>query len=92
MVGTALVVGLWSKRDDFVEAFGSASIGVLSAAVGLQVIWLIARSEAWHVCVLAAGGSVGRRRLYRAAGLGYLGNLFNSGAGRLSARRAQRCC
>ncbi|HEX2233818.1 MAG TPA: hypothetical protein VHG69_10705 [Thermoleophilaceae bacterium] len=81
MVGTALVVGLWSKRDDFVEAFGSASIGVLSVAVGLQVIWLIARSEAWHVCVLAAGGSVGRRRLYRAAGLGYLGNLFNSSVG-----------
>ncbi len=81
IVAAALVVGLWNKRHDFVESFGSASLGVLSAAVGLQVIWLIARSEAWHVCVEAAGGTVDRRRLYRAAAVGYLGNLFNSNFG-----------
>jgi hypothetical protein len=81
VVGAALVVGLWSKRADFVEAFGSASFSVLSAAIALQVVWLVARSEAWHVCVGAAGGRVGRRRLYRAAGVGYLGNLFNSSFG-----------
>lgn len=81
VVAGALVAGLWDKREDFVEAFGSASLGVLSAAMGMQVIWLIARSEAWHVCVEAAGGSVSRRRLYRAAGVGYLGNLFNSSFG-----------
>lgn len=81
VVAAALVLGLWNKREDFVEAFGSASLQVLSAAVGLQVIWLIARSEAWHVCVGAAGGRVGRRRLYRAAAVGYLGNLFNSNFG-----------
>jgi len=81
IVATALVVGLWNKRDDFVESFGSASLQVLSTAVGLQVIWLVARSEAWHVCVGAAGGRVGRRRLYRAAAVGYLGNLFNSNFG-----------
>jgi len=40
-------------------------------------VWLVARSEAWHVCVGAAGGQVSRRRLYRAASLGYLGNTFN---------------
>jgi hypothetical protein len=80
-VGAALVVGLWSKREDFVEAFTSASFLVLSAAALLQVAWLVARSEAWHVCVGAAGGNVGRRRLYRAAALGYLGNLFNSSFG-----------
>lgn len=39
------------------------------------------RSEAWHVCVVAAGGSVGRRRLYGAAGIGYLGNLLNPQVG-----------
>jgi hypothetical protein len=38
---------------------------------------LVARSEAWHVCVGAAGGQVSRRRLYRAASVGYLGNTFN---------------
>jgi uncharacterized membrane protein YbhN (UPF0104 family) len=81
VVAAALVVGLWNKRHDFVEAFGNASLAVLAAGVGLQVIWLIARTEAWHVCVEAAGGSVDRRVLYRAAATGYLGNLFNSSFG-----------
>lgn len=81
VVTAALVYGLWDKRDDFVEAFSSASVVTLSAAVALQVVWLIARSEAWHVCVDAAGGVVGRRRLYHAAAVGYLGNLFNSNFG-----------
>ena len=69
------------RRDEFGTAFGSASLLVLGAAVLLQVIWLIARSEAWHVCVGAAGGSVNRRRLYRAASVGYLGNVFNGNFG-----------
>jgi uncharacterized membrane protein YbhN (UPF0104 family) len=81
VVAAALVVGLWNKRDDFVTALQSASAKVLIGAVGLQVVWLIARSEAWHVCVEAAGGTAGRRLLYRAAALGYLGNLFNSNFG-----------
>lgn len=80
-VAVALVVGLWNKRHDFVAAFGSASPQVLGAAIALQVVWLVARSEAWHVCVGAAGGNVSRRRLYRAASVGYLGNLFNSNFG-----------
>jgi uncharacterized membrane protein YbhN (UPF0104 family) len=75
------VVGLWSKREDFVTALGDAPAWALAAAALLQVIWLIARSEAWHVCVDAAGGEVNRRRLYRAAAVGYLGNLFNSSFG-----------
>ena len=81
VVAVALVVGLWGMRDEFGAAFGSASFLILGAAVLLQVVWLIARSEAWHVCVGAAGGSVPRRRLYRAASVGYLGNLFNSNFG-----------
>ena len=47
----------------------------------MQVIWLIARSEAWYVCVDAAGGDCGRRPLYRAAAVGYLGNLLNPSFG-----------
>ncbi len=81
VVGVALAVGLWGKRDDFVTALGDAPAWALAAAALLQVIWLIARSEAWHVCVDAAGGEVKRRRLYRAAAVGYLGNLFNSSFG-----------
>ena len=81
VVAAALVVGLWNKRHDFVEAFGSASAVTLGVAIVTQIIWLLARSEAWHVCVEAAGGRVSRRRLYRAAAVGYVGNLFNSTVG-----------
>lgn len=80
-VTAALVAGLYGKRDDFVSSLDAASAGVLAAAVAMQVIWLIARSEAWHVCVDAAGGDCGRRPLYRAAAVGYLGNLLNSSFG-----------
>jgi uncharacterized membrane protein YbhN (UPF0104 family) len=81
VVAGALIVGLWGSREEFASAIGGASMLILGAAVVLQVIWLIARSEAWHVCVDAAGGEVNRRRLYRAASVGYLGNLFNSNFG-----------
>jgi hypothetical protein len=42
---------------------------------------LLARSEAWNVSVRAAGGTVGRRRLYRAASVGYVGNIANGELG-----------
>ena len=80
-VTAALVIGLYGKRDDFVEALDAASLGVLATAVAMQVLWLVLRSEAWHVCVDAAGGEAGRRPLYRAAGVGYLGNLLNANFG-----------
>ena len=80
-VTAILAYVLWDMRDDFVSALGDASLLVLGAAALLQVIWLLFRSEAWHVCVDAAGGSVSRRRLYRASAIGYLGNLVNSHIG-----------
>jgi len=81
LVAAALVAGLWNKRHDFTEAFSSASALTLGVAIATQVVWLLARSEAWHVCVESAGGRVDRRRLYRAAALGYVGNVFNSTVG-----------
>jgi uncharacterized membrane protein YbhN (UPF0104 family) len=81
VVAVALAAGLWGKRHDFVAAFSSASAAVLAGSVVLQLAWLVLRSEAWHVCVDAAGGEVSRRRLYRAASVGYLGNQFNPNFG-----------
>lgn len=81
VVTTALFVGLYDKRHDFVNALDTASAGLLAAAVAMQIVWLLARSEAWHVCVDAAGGDCGRRPLYRASAIGYLGNLLNSSFG-----------
>jgi len=80
-VALALGFGLWDKRDAFASSISDASWWILGLAVLLQVIWLIARSEAWLVCVAAAGGAVSRRRLFRASSVGYLGNLFNSHIG-----------
>ena len=73
----ALAFALHNDRHEFVQALGAAPLWVLGAAVGMHVCWLIARSEAWSVCIAAAGGRVGRRRLYRASSLGYLGNILN---------------
>ena len=77
LVAIALAIGLAGHGHEFVVALGSAPFWVLGAAVALHVLWLLARSEAWGVCIGAAGGSVGRRRLYRASSLGYVGNIFN---------------
>ena len=81
IVLAALAFGLWDKRGDFADALTSASAWVLGGAIALQLVWLLARSEAWHVCVGAAGGSVSRRRLFRASAVGYVGNIFNPNFG-----------
>jgi uncharacterized membrane protein YbhN (UPF0104 family) len=76
-----LVYVLGDRREEFGAALRTAPVLVLLAAVALQIVALVARSEAWHVCVDAAGGTVGRRRLFRAAGMGYLGSQLNSQLG-----------
>jgi hypothetical protein len=77
LVAIALAIGLAGHGHEFVVALRSAPFWVLGVAVALHVFWLLARSEAWNVCIDAAGGSVGRRQTYRASSLGYLGNIFN---------------
>src|SRR5215207_4444095 len=77
LVAIALVIGLAGHREKFLTALGSAPLWLLGVAVALHVFWLVARSEAWSVCIRAAGGRCGRRRLYRASSVGYLGNIFN---------------
>lgn len=77
MVIGALALAISGDSDKFAKALSDAPLWILGIAAALQIVWLIARSEAWHVCVNAAGGTVGRTRLYRASALGYLGGLFN---------------
>jgi uncharacterized membrane protein YbhN (UPF0104 family) len=82
MVGFGLVVVAIGGRWGSVEhALTSAPLWILAVATLLQLVSLIARSEAWHRCVRAAGGSVGRRTLFRAASVGYVGNLVNGELG-----------
>jgi hypothetical protein len=72
---------LAGKRHELSGALSSASLLTLAAGVALQLLALLSRTEAWSVCVTAAGGSVGRRRLYRASSVGYVGSLVNAQLG-----------
>ena len=76
-----LVLVLARRRAEFAVALHSAPISLLALAALLQIVALLARSEAWLVCVRAAGGSVSRRMLYRAAGVGYLASVVNGSVG-----------
>lgn len=76
-----LVMVLAGHREEFAEAFTSASLGVLLLATVLQIVALLARTEAWHGCINAAGGTVARRVLFRASSVGYVGSLLNAQLG-----------
>lgn len=81
VVTAVLVIELAGRRGQFVAALRSAPIWILTLAVLLQIAALLARSEAWKVCVGAAGGTVSRRLLFRAAGVGYLASVVNGSVG-----------
>lgn len=72
---------LAGHRSQFETALHSAPISLLLASMLLQIVALLARSEAWYVCVGAAGGTVSRRLLFRAAGVGYLASVLNGSVG-----------
>jgi hypothetical protein len=76
-----LVILLAGRQDDFEAALSDATVSVLSATVLLQIVALLARSEAWHLTIQAAGGTVDRRVLYRASSMGVLGSLLNAQLG-----------
>ena len=67
-VATAAVLGLLlaGRGHEFVAALSDAGPPVLAVTVLLQIVALLARSEAWHLTIGAAGGTVARRVLYRA--------------------------
>ena len=80
-VTAVLAYVLSDRREEFGAALQSAPLGILLAATMLQLLALVTRTEAWHVCVGASGGTVGRRCLYRSASLGYVGSQLNSQIG-----------
>ena len=81
LVTLAVVVvfgmALASKSDSFAAALHTTPLGLLGLAAGLQLLALLARTEAWNVCVKAAGATVGRRCLYRAASVGSVASVAN---------------
>src|ERR1700760_2317111 len=68
-----LVIVLAGRRHEFTASLSSVAVPVLLVTVVLQIVALLSRSEAWHLSIEAAGGSVARRALYRASSMGVLG-------------------
>lgn len=82
LTATAVLVWvLYDKREAFATALQSAPIEVLVLAATLQLVALLTRTEAWHLCVEAAGATCGRRQLYHSAALGSLASQLNSQLG-----------
>jgi uncharacterized membrane protein YbhN (UPF0104 family) len=69
------------RSHEFVDALSAAEAWVLAATVLLQIGALVSRSEAWHLTVRAAGGTVARRVLYRASSMQVLGSVINGQLG-----------
>jgi uncharacterized membrane protein YbhN (UPF0104 family) len=80
-VAALLVAALAGERAEFTTALSSASVGVLAITMLLQVVALVSRSEAWHLTIEEAGGTVSRRVLYRASSMQVLGSVLNSHLG-----------
>jgi uncharacterized membrane protein YbhN (UPF0104 family) len=86
-VGGALVVGallayvLAGRGAQFSAALRTAPITLLALSVLLQIGALLARTEAWTICVRAAGATVNRRVLFRSAALGCIASIVNGSVG-----------
>lgn len=82
-LGTALLLAwlLAGRGDEFAAALSGVSGTVIAATVLLQALALVSRSEAWHLTIGAAGGTVSRRVLYRASSLQVLGGTLNGHLG-----------
>jgi hypothetical protein len=90
MASLALAAVLVHRWDELSAGITGAPGPIIAAGVALQTLALVARSEAWYVCVRASGGRVGRRRLYRASSMGCVGGLLNcalSSSARIAALR-----
>ena len=81
LTAAILVVLLAGRRDEFGEALSSAPVWVLGVTALLQIVALVSRSEAWHLTIGAAGGTVARRVLYRASSMQVLGGVINGHLG-----------
>jgi uncharacterized membrane protein YbhN (UPF0104 family) len=81
ITAAALVIVLAGRRHEFATALSRAALWVLGVTALLQVVALLARTEAWHLTIEAAGGTVARRVLYRASSMQVLGSVVNGQLG-----------
>jgi uncharacterized membrane protein YbhN (UPF0104 family) len=76
-----LALVLAGRRDEFATALSDVALWVLGVTILLQVVALVSRSEAWHLTIGAAGGTVDRRTLYRASSMQVIGGVLNGHLG-----------
>ena len=82
LVTAAVLVWLLAgRREEFASALSSVSAWVIVVTVLLQALALVSRSEAWHITIEAAGGTVPRRLLYRASSMQVIGGTLNGHLG-----------
>jgi uncharacterized membrane protein YbhN (UPF0104 family) len=86
IVGSTAAVGalawaLAGRRHEFATALSNTPLWVLGVTALLQIVALLSRSEAWHLTIEAAGGTVPRRILYRASSMQVIGSLINGNLG-----------
>jgi len=82
-LGTAAILAtmLAGRRDEFAAALSSTALWIVAVTVALQIVALVSRSEAWHLTIQAAGGTVARRVLYRASSMQVVGSVVNGHLG-----------
>ncbi len=86
-VGGALLVAavlgyvLAGRGAQFSAALRTAPIALVALSVLLQIGALLTRTEAWAICVRAAGGTVSRRVLFRSAAFGCIASIVNGSVG-----------
>ena len=76
-----LAVVLTGRGSQFSAALVAAPIWLLTLAAVLHLGSLVTRGEAWNGCILAAGGTVSRRVVLRAAGVGSLASVISAQLG-----------
>ncbi len=81
LTAAVLALVLAGRRHEFTQALAEATLWVLALTALLQIVALLARSEAWHLTIEAAGGTVARRVLFRASSMQVLGGVINGHLG-----------
>jgi hypothetical protein len=80
-VTTLLVYVLAGRGSQFSAALRTAPLTLVGLSVLLQIGALLTRTEAWAICVRAAGGTVSRRVLFRSAVFGCVASIVNGSVG-----------
>ena len=72
---------LAGRGAQFSAALRTAPISLVALSVMLQIVGLLTRTEAWTICVRAAGATVGRRVLFVSAAFGCVASIVNGSVG-----------